>query len=65
MRVQCHAGGIVQWGASTPLTAPPAPVPLCPCCRRPMRPLNLIAPIHRQRGPPAAAAFIPSSPTLP
>ena len=65
MRVQCHAGGTVQWGASTPLTAPPASVPLCPCCRRPMRPLNLIAPTHRQRGPPSTAACIPYSPTLP
>jgi Putative transposase len=64
MRVQCHAGGTVQWGDSTPLAVSPAPVPLCSCCRRPMRPLNLIAPTHRQRGPPTAAASIPSLPTL-
>lgn len=53
MRVQCHAGGAVQLGDSTPVTAPPAPLPLCPCCRRPMRLMELIPPPYRQRGPPA------------
>ena len=65
MRVQIHAGGTIDWGDSTPLAAPPAPVPLCPCCRRPMRSLNLIAPTYRQRGPPATAASTPSTPALP
>lgn len=56
LRVQCHAGGPVQLGASTPPPAPPTPLPLCPCCRRPMRLLHVLAPAHRQRGPPRASA---------
>lgn len=62
MRVQCHAGGSVQLGAATPVIAPPAPIPLCPCCRRPMRLVNLLSPPHRQRGPPATRTPVPSSP---
>lgn len=65
MRVQCHAGGTVQLGASTPVSAPPAPIPLCPCCRRPMRLVQLISPPYRQRGPPATHARVISSPAVP
>lgn len=52
LRVQCHAGGPVQMGASTPVLAPPAPIPLCPCCRRPMRMAAVFLAPYRQRGPP-------------
>lgn len=52
MRVQCHAGGTVQMGATTPPRPEPAPVPACPCCRRPLRLVNLMVALYRQRGPP-------------
>lgn len=52
MRVQCHAGGIVQLGALPPAPAPPSTVPLCPCCGRPMQFLRRIPSAYRQRRPP-------------
>lgn len=36
LHVQCHAGGRVQLGNTTPVPPPPMGSPLCPCCRRPM-----------------------------
>lgn len=65
MRVQCHAGGTVQMGAYTPALPPPAPHPVCPCCRRPMRLASLIAPPYRQRGPPTDPSPTPPSPETP
>ena len=64
MRVQFHAGGTVHWDDFTPPASTPAPVPLCPCCRRPMRPLTLIAPTQRQRGPPRTAVSSSRAPAL-
>ena len=62
LRVQTHAGGPVQFGATTPLPTTPAPLPLCPCCRQPMRLLLRIAPSYRQRGPPVVV--VPSTSKL-
>lgn len=61
LRVQCHAGGPVQLGASLPVLPAPAPVPVCPCCRQPMRLLERILSPYRQRGPPATQTPVPSS----
>ena len=63
LRVQCRAGGPVQMGASTPVLAPTAPIPLCPCCRRPMRLAAVILAPYLQRGPPATLTTDPSHPT--
>lgn len=63
LRVQCHAGGPVQLGASMPLSPPPAPIPLCPCCRRPMLLAAVFSAPYRQRGPPAIQKVKPSQPT--
>lgn len=60
LRVQCHAGGPVQLGAQTPVLPPPAPVPLCPCCRRPMRLVELVSAPWRERGPPSTSPPVPS-----
>ncbi len=65
LRVQCHAGGPVQFGASIRAPVPSAPVPLCPCCRRPMRLVALFPPPYRQRGPPAVRPRVPSTPRVP
>ena len=54
LRVQCHAGGTVQFGELTPPQAAPAPVPLCPRCQQPMKLFHRLTPTHRQRGPPVA-----------
>jgi hypothetical protein len=62
LRVQCHAGGPVQLGASLPALPPPAPVPICPCCRQPMRLLERILSPYRQRGPPVTQTTVPPSP---
>ena len=53
LRVQLHSGRPVQLGASQSSAPPPPSVPLCPCCRQPMRLLLIIPASHRQRGPPA------------
>jgi hypothetical protein len=50
LHVQCHAGGPVQFGAPIRVPVPSAPVPLCPCCRRPMRLVALFPPPYRQGG---------------
>lgn len=63
LRVQCQAGGAVQFGAAMPPPAPPSPVPLCPCCQQPMRLLHRLAPAHRQRGPPVPASGSASPPS--
>lgn len=52
LRVQCHAGGPVHFGAPAKVSPPPSPIPVCPCCRRPMRLMNLFPPPYRKRGPP-------------
>ena len=65
IRVQCHAGGPVQFGASIPKRPPPSPIPLCPCCRRPMRLMDFLSPLYRQRGPPKPPATVHSSPQFP
>lgn len=52
IRVQCHAGGSVQLGASIPKPLPPSPIPHCPGCRRPMLLVETIPRPHRPRGPP-------------
>lgn len=62
LRVQCHAGGPVQLGASLPVLPAPAPVPVCPCCRQPMRLLERILSPYRQRGPPVTQTTVPPSP---
>jgi hypothetical protein len=64
MRIQCHAGGPVQMGASTPVSAPPTAMPSCPCCRRPMRLAAVYSAAYRQRGPPANPAAAPTQPIL-
>ena len=61
LRIQCHAGGPVQLGASTPLPALKAPVPLCPCCRQPMQLVKVMMPAYRQRGPPVARSPVTST----
>lgn len=55
LRVQCHAGGIIQLGALVPVPLPTSIPPRCPCCHRPMLPVGLIPPAHRERGPPFGA----------
>ncbi len=57
LRVQCHAGGPIQLGA-TSLPAPSAQPYLCPCCHHPMTFLRKISSPYRQRGPPRATAFL-------
>lgn len=60
LRVQLHSGRPVQLGASDLPPPTPASVPLCPCCRQPMRLLRrVVAPWH-QRGPPRPTV-VPSS----
>jgi hypothetical protein len=60
LRVQCHAGGSVQFGDSSPPPKASAPLPICPCCQQPMQLLIVLAPSYRQRGPPVPAAVSPS-----
>jgi hypothetical protein len=64
LRIQCHAGGPVELGASTPLPSLQAPVPLCRYCRRPMQLVQVIMPAHRQRGPPSTRTPRSSIPTV-
>jgi hypothetical protein len=56
LRIQCHAGGPVQMGALTLVSIATSPIPLCPCCRRPMCWMPPISPLYRQRGPPVTPA---------
>jgi len=52
MRVQLYSGRCLQFGASIPVTPPPASVPQCPCCHQPMRLLCTFLSPYRRRGPP-------------
>lgn len=53
LRVQMHSGACVELGAAPPPPArAPAPVPCCPSCQKPMFLIDIVPPLHRQRGPP-------------
>jgi hypothetical protein len=60
LRVQLHSGRALEFGASTPLLPPPVSIPLCPCCRQPMRLLLFLAPSYPKRGPPTLGRDPPS-----
>lgn len=62
LRVQLHSGRCLQFGANPTVTPLPAPVPLCPCCRQPMRRVSTFLSPYRRRGPPSVG--VPSSTSL-
>lgn len=55
LRIQLHTGRCVQFGTTTAVATPPPPVPLCPCCRQPMRLVSTFLSPYRQRGPPSVS----------
>lgn len=57
LRVQCHAGGPVQLGDTTPVPAPLARPHCCPRCDQPMTFLRKIPSPYSQRGPPRPIAL--------
>lgn len=61
LRVQLHSGRVVDFGASTPIAAPPKILPLCPCCQKPMHLLRTLPSPWRQRGPPKRTTIAPLS----
>jgi hypothetical protein len=62
LRVQLHTGRCLQFGATTAVALPPAPVPQCPCCHQPMRLVSTFLSPYRQRGPPSLS--VPSAISL-
>ena len=57
LRVQCHAGGPVQLGDTSPVPAPLARPYCCPRCDHPMTLLRKIPSPYTQRGPPPPTAL--------
>lgn len=58
LRVQCHAGGQVQLGDTSPVPAPLARPYCCPRCDHPMTLLRKIPSPYTQRGPPPPTALV-------
>jgi hypothetical protein len=52
LRIQLHTGQCLQFGATTTVPPPLAPVPQCPCCHNPMRLVSTFLSPYRRRGPP-------------